>query len=504
MAEGNALGGGQLSTLHAIGQSLAIGPMLGVGILLAGVSNPDGAAGANAALAVLIASIGVLGLGYAISLFARRYRGAGAIYEYLTHGSHPNVGVFAAGVYFAGQLWIGGAAVYAAFGVVAHGFLDARVGIDVPWWLCSLIAAAIVQVLNFFGVRVAIRAMLAFAALSFIPMLILAIAVIAQGGAEGNSFAPFDPSTTSWGTTFTGVLIAVTLFIGFEAAASISEECRDPHRAVPRAIVGVVALSGAFFVLMTYVISIGFGTEAVASGAWISDGAYLDTIATEYVGSGLAVILDIVVLLDALAVTLALCVTLGHGFFSLSRDGLLPPVLTKTSAHGTPWVGNALVFASVVLMAIAVPLVGYADKLGLPDDGYVALFVAATVGSFLIQLVYFALAVVALKLVARMEVGPAGKAWRFAAVLVGCAIPILSYRGALYPMPDDLGSSINYTSLWWALGTLGLVAIWFAVLRLRFPQRVAAAARHATTPPAEATVGLGGANVIAEGDRIHV
>jgi histidine transporter len=255
---------------------------------------------------------------------------------------------------------------------------------------------------------------------------------------------------------------------------------------------------------MTYVISIGFGTEALAGGAWISDGAYLDTIATEYVGSGLAVILNIVVLLDALAVTLALCVTLGHGFFSLSRDGLLPSALTKTSRHGTPWVGNALVFASVVVMVIAVPLVGYADKLGLPDNGYVALFLAATVGSFLIQLVYFALAVVALKLVARMEVGAAGKAWRFVAVLIGCAIPLLSYRGALYPMPDDLGSSINYTSLWWALGTLGVVAVWFTVVRLRFPRRVASAARHATAPPAEATVGLGGANVIAEGDRIHV
>jgi amino acid transporter len=508
MAESNAsahggLGGGQLSTLHAIGQSLAIGPMLGVGILLAGVSNPDGAAGANAALAVLIASIGVLGLGYAISLFARRYRGAGAIYEYLTHGSHPNVGVFAAGVYFAGQLWIGGAAVYAAFGVVANGFLDGRVGIDVPWWVCALVAAAIVQVLNYFGVRVAIRAMLAFAALSFVPMLVLATAVIAQGGAAGNSFAPFDPSTTSWGTTATGVLIAVTLFIGFEASASISEECRDPHRSVPRAIVGVVALSGAFFVLMTYVITIGFGTATVAKGAWIGDGSYLDTIATRYVGSGLAVILDVVVLLDALAVTLALCVTLGHGFFSLSRDGLLPAVLTRTSKHGTPWVGNALVFASVALMALVVPLVDYTGKLGLPDNGYVALFVAATVGSFLIQLVYLALAVVALRLVARMDVSGAAKAWRFVAVLVGCAIPILSFRGALYPVPDDLGASINYTSLWWALATMAVVAVWFATVRLRFPQRVAAAAAHATAAPAEAAVGVGAATVLAEGDRVH-
>jgi amino acid transporter len=482
--------------MHAIGQSLAIGPMLGVGVLLAGVANPDGGAGANAALAVLVASLGVLGLGYAISLFARRYSGAGAIYEYLTHGAHPNVGVFAAGIYFAGALWIGGAAVYAAFGVLAHGFLESRLSIDIPWWLCALAAAVVVQGLNYLGVLV-------FAAISFVPMLILAIAVIAQGGAEGNSTAPFDPSTTSIGTAATGVLIAVTLFIGFEASASISEECRDPKRSVPRAILGVVAISGAFFVLMTYVFSIGFGVDAVAEGAWIGDGAYLDTIATRYVGNGLAVILDLVVLMDAMAVLLALCVTIGHGFFSLARDGLAPRQLARISRHDTPWVANLLVFGAVVAMVVIVPLLGYATKLELPDNGYVALYVAATVGSFLIQLVYFALAVVALKLVAQMEVTPLGKAWRFFAVLVGAAIPILSYRGALYPVPEDLGTSINYQSLWWALGTAAVVVVWFALVRSTRPERVARAARHATVEPAEASVAIGGAVALAEGDQVE-
>jgi amino acid transporter len=488
--------------MHAIGQSLAIGPMLGVGVLLAGVANPAGGAGANAALSVLIASLGVLGLGYAISLFARRYRGAGAIYEYLTHGAHPNVGVLAAGIYFAGMVWIGGGAVYAAFGVLAHAFLETHLSVNIPWWLCALVAAVFVQILNYYGVRVAIRAMLGFAAISFIPMMILAIAVIVQGGADGNTLAPFDPSTTSIGTAAQGVLIAVTLFIGFEAAASISEECRDPHRAVPRAILGVVALSGAFFVLMTYVFTIGFGVDAVAEGAWIGDGSYLNTIATQYVGAGLATILEIVVLLDATAVLLALCVTLGHGFFSLARDGLAPSPFTRVSRHGTPWVANLTVFVSVVAMIVIVPLLGYATKLELPDNGYVALYVGATVGSFLIQVVYFALAIVALRLVDQMEVGLGGKLLRWAAILVGAAIPVLSFRGALYPFPEDVGASINYQSLFWALGTAAVAALWFLGMRVLRPQQIATAARHATAAPAEASVGIGGAVTLAEGDRL--
>lgn len=70
-----------------------------------------------------------------------------------------------------------------------------------------------------------------------------------------------------------------------------------------------------------------------------------------------------------MAVLLALCVTISHGFFSLARDGLAPRQLTRTSRHDTPWVANLLVFCSVVAMVVIVPLLGYATKLELPDTG---------------------------------------------------------------------------------------------------------------------------------------
>ena len=50
--------------------------------------------------------------------------------------------------------------------------------------------------------------------------------------------------------------------------------------------------------------------------------------------------IDIVVILDALALALAICVTIGRGYFALGRDGLLPSFFAKTSRHNTPWVGT--------------------------------------------------------------------------------------------------------------------------------------------------------------------
>ena len=89
---------------------------------------------------------------------------------------------------------------------------------------------------------------------------------------------------------------------------------------------------------------IGYGKVAVAKGDWAAAGpTALDAMAKEYVGSWLGTLIDLVVILDATALALAICVTLGRGYFALGRDGLLPKVFAKTSRHNTPWVGNLVV-----------------------------------------------------------------------------------------------------------------------------------------------------------------
>ena len=104
---------------------------------------------------------------------------------------------------------------------------------------------------------------------------------------------------------------------------------------------------------MSYAISIGLGKTAVDKGAWLDPEA-LDNLATQYIGSWFATIIDLVVILDATALALAICVTIGRGYFALGRDGLLPSFFAKTSRHNTPWVGNLV----VVVGGVGLMLVG--------------------------------------------------------------------------------------------------------------------------------------------------
>jgi amino acid transporter len=500
------LGQKNLSTLHAVAQSLAIGPMFSTALILGLVSNPVTGAGWNTTLAVLLAGLGVLAIGYVVALYARRFAGAGAVYEYLTHGAHPWVGILTAGVFFLGTLFLGGGGIYLGVGNLAEGFWNAHISDNGPkWWVWGLIALVIVLVLNYIGVRVAVGAMLTFAAVSFIPMFILAIVIVAKGGEDGISLSVFNPGETglfdlTGGGVLGGVLLGILLFVGFEAAASIGEESNDPHRSIPRAVLFTIAAAAAFYVVMAFAFSMGYGKAAVEQGAWASDPAAVDTMATKYIGSWYATILDLVVILDAMALALAICVTMGRGMFALSRDGLLPKVFTKTSRYGTPWVGNFVVaLGALGLMALSW-LADYGSRLFLaPDesgnlvptlpDGFATFILSATIGSLAVELVYLILAVAAFGLVRQAG----GKLWQYAVVLVAALTPILGYLGALKPDPHDR-SNVNWEAFYWTIGIVLVAALWFVILLLTRRKNIENAAAHAAehhgVAPLDETLGF--------------
>jgi amino acid transporter len=223
---GAHLGERRLTTLHAVGQALAIGPIFSAGLVSGLVAH---AAGFATPLSVLLGSIGALGLAYVIAIYAKRYAGAGAIYEYLSQAVHSSFGLFSAGVYLLGTLFLGAGGIYIGLGFLTQGFFATHLHADIAWWLGGAASLVIAFALNHFGVRIAVRGVLILAACSAVPFIILALVVIAKGGEAGNTLSVFDPGQSSWNHMFNGILFAVTLFIGFEAAASIAEETHEPR-----------------------------------------------------------------------------------------------------------------------------------------------------------------------------------------------------------------------------------------------------------------------------------
>ena len=204
-------------------------------------------------------------------------------------------------------------------------------------------------------------------------------------------------------------------------------------------------------------------------------------------------------ILDALALALAICVMIGRGFFALGRDGLLPRVFAKTSRHDTPWVGNLMVAVGgigLVVIALATNYAsqfGFLDKAGkfvpfFPNDQFAWFILSATVGSFAIELVYLILAVVAFRLVAKSG----NKPWQYAVVAVAVATPILGFYGALNPAPHDR-SNYNWEAAYWTIGLIVVALVWFVIVvttRANVDNAASHAAEHHGVPPLDETLGF--------------
>ncbi len=450
-----------LTTWDAIAQSLAIGPIFSsafVAFLIAG------SAGGAAPLSTLIGAVGVLALGWLISLYARRGGGAGAIYDYLRRLS-PAFGLFAAGMYFFGALTLDSGG-FLVVGLLASQVFASYLNLTISFWVFSLIALVLIFALNFLGIRITTRVQLTLSALSVIPLLILAVVIIVHGGDSGNTLQAFNPASVPAVPTsvpaagiFPGILFAITLFIGFETSASLGEETRDPRRSIPRAVIGTVIITGIFYLLVVYASDIGFGLNN--SAKWASDPAPLDTLATRYVGSWLAVLVDIAVLFDALVVMSAFMATTSRGLFSLARHQLLPPPLAAISSRFRTPLGGIISVSTVALLALVIVAITTGNS---PTNVLTVFGIMSTVGSLLIELIYIALCFAAVRLVLQ---DPA-KWWRWLFLLVAVVTPILGIYGSVVPFPmwpQSLGIYIS-------LGVIVLSLLWTLVNRFAFPTRL--------------------------------
>jgi len=450
-----------LTTWDAIAQSLSIGPIFSsafVAFLIAG------AAGGAAPLSTLIGAIGVLALGWLISFYARRGGGAGAIYDYLRRIS-PAFGLFAAGIYFVGTLVLDSA------GFLVIGLLGAQVfatylHLTLPYWIFGLVALVLIVLLNYLSIRLTTRVQLILSALSAIPLLILAIAIIAHGGDGGNTLQAFNPANVPSVPTsvpaagiFPGILFAILLFVGFETSAVLGEETIEPKRSIPRAVVGTVVITGLFYLLMIYASDIGYGLGN--SAKWASDPAPLDTLATRYVGSWLAVLVDIAVLFDALVVMSAFMATTSRGMFALARHELLPSPLARISTrYRTPLGGITTVFITAAIVLVLVTI----TTASVPTNVLNIFGIMSTIGSLLIELIYIGLCLAAVRLLLQDP----GKWWRWLFLVVALITPILGIYGSVWPFPTWPQSLSIYVSL--AVVVLSL--IWTLVTRFVFPDRL--------------------------------
>lgn len=486
VGEPGGLGPRSVSSAGVLGQSLAIGPIFSAGFLSGTIAV---FAGFDTPLSVVLAAIGAVALAYVLTLYARRFAGAGAIYEYLAGGTRPSLGIVGAGWYVAGLMFLGAGGGFVAEGYLADKLLASQLHVELGWWFWSVAALVAAVAINYVGVRIGIRAIVAAAGLAAVPFLVIVVAIVARGGVDGNSLAVFDPSRTSWNAVFHGVLFAASLFIGFETVAALGEEAKLPRRSIPVAMVVSIVGCAAFYLLVTYAGAIGFGRAALARNAWFASGNPFGELGQRYVAHPFGPIVELTIVLDLFSVCVAFTLAASRILMALARDGLLPrPVGATSRRFHTPVGGLAVIAGWTLVVTIWAHLSQYGASVHTPNVLEAVLIVSAT-GTYLITVIYLVLAVGSLWLLFD-KTSSGGLWWKGPVVAVAIAVPLLSFDGSLNPFP----SYPNDLAVYFAAGTILIGMLWLGAIALWRPRSVHGAASHAsavTMPPAPPAADVG-------------
>ena len=122
-----------------------------------------------------------------------------------------------------------------------------------------------IAVAGYPGVPAAARLGTALGAFDVLSLLVAA-ALLLGSAASANTLSVFGTSHTAAGHSgiggvFAGSVYTVLAFAGFEAAAPLAEETREPRRTMHRAVLGAALGIGLFYGVTTDEMTVYFGSD---------------------------------------------------------------------------------------------------------------------------------------------------------------------------------------------------------------------------------------------------
>ena len=229
-------------------------------------SIPAGAAfaGGSLPLSVLLALVACLFCAWSVGLLAREMPSAGSLATYAARGLHPAVGFLVAWGYVLVGFLIP-PLVLLQLGFTTAGTLNSEFH-SYPanlWWPWALAGAVIVLAAGFYGVRTSTRLGTILGLFEIGVFVVLAVFLIVHAGSR-NTFSVFGTGYTPKGFrgisgVIGGSVYTILAFGGFEGAAPLAEEARNPRRTIQRAVLLATLCIGALYVFTTYAVDVAFG-----------------------------------------------------------------------------------------------------------------------------------------------------------------------------------------------------------------------------------------------------
>ncbi len=240
-------------------------------------SIPAGAAfaGGSLSLSVVFALIACLLCAWCVGELARELPAAGSMATYAARGIHSTLGFLVAWAYATVGMLIP-PLVLLQLGFTVAATLHSELGVTASlWWPWTILGALLVGAAGYFGIQVSARLGTILGAFEILVFLVLAVFFVVHAGSAntGEVFTThYTPKTYSGITgVIAGSVYTVLAFGGFEGAAPLAEEAKDPRRTIRRAVLLATLLIGLLYVFTTYAVTVVFGPSRF--GGFLTSGA---------------------------------------------------------------------------------------------------------------------------------------------------------------------------------------------------------------------------------------
>ena len=405
------------------------------------------ATGPAAPLAFVIGTIAMVLVALSFVAFTHRVAHAGSAYAYISHTFGSRMGFIAGWSLLLTYLGFatGQAALIGSF--TAAALMGIGIDIGSGWIAIGAGAMLLGWWLAYRDMRLAGRLMLGMEAVAMAGILVLcAIILSAVRPSIEDTVATFRPSPgfNGWTGLGFGMVFCILSFGGFEGAATLGEETRNPRRNIPIALMFTVLASGLFFTFVAYCEVIGFGAAGIKNLA--KSEAPLNDLALRYASPRLAIALDLAAAISCFSGLLGPLAAAGRVLFALGRGGLAPSMGEVHPVHGTPAPAVSLsALLIIVPFLLCAPFVGAGNYYSY----------ASTIGVLALILVYISVGA-AETVEAWRETRPL---WSITCVLGPVLLLWVLYRN-LYPVPESPNN-------WWPYLVLAWVVASWALLKAR-------------------------------------
>jgi APA family basic amino acid/polyamine antiporter len=357
--------------------AIGVGGIIGVGIFsLAGLVAAGDADNPGVGPAVLIAFLiaGLASAAAAVSYaeFAGMIPRAGSAYTYGYVALGEVIGWF-----IGWDLLLEYIAIVAVVAIGISGYLEAFLdgfGVELPVSVTASaeeggvvnVPAVVICLLVTFILSRGTRAFGRFELVAVAVKIVLILFIIGLGVfyIDAGNYDPFMPA--GFGPVLTGAATVFFAVFGYDAMSTAAEEAEDGKQHMPKAIILSLVIAMTLYVAATLVLTGMQNYQDIDPTAGF---------ASAFTGVGLPVVASIIsvfAVLSILTVMLTFLLGVTRVWFSMSRDGLLPPWFAKVDRGGTPQRVTWIAGVASALLAGVFPIRAVAD---LTNIGILSAFI---------------------------------------------------------------------------------------------------------------------------------